>query len=481
MEDRLMTLDEAVDYLRVTKSNLYKLLQKGSIPASKVGGLWRFKKGQLNKWLDERIEDIPTKKKTPKKTKGRRVVVTGLGVVAPNGIGKDVFWKAIRDGISGIKTITRFDSTPFPTKVAGEIRDFDPIQYIDHKKARRTDRFVQLALASAKMAILDSKISLTNEDSNKVGVIIGTATAGQGWVFTQHDIFREKGYKKLNPFTAASTFPNAASAQVSMEFSINGPSDTISSGCSSSSTAIGYAVELIRNGRANVMLAGGAEALLYPPIFGTYCAAKVMSTLNGPEINTPRPFDKSRDGIILSEGGAVLILEELEHALKRNANIYAEIAGWASTCDGYSMMTMRTDGREAARAIRLALDDAGLSTKDINYIKAHGSGAILDDKIETKVIKNVFGKDAYTIPMSSLKSMLGHTQGACGAIEAIASVLALQHNIMPPTINYETPDPDCDLDYVPNQNRNTELNTILMNTFGFGGKNVAIIIKDYNK
>lgn len=404
----------------------------------------------------------------------RRVVITGLGVIAPNGIGKDEFWKSTRDGISGIKLISRFDATPFLTKVAGEVSNFDPLKYIDIKKSRRMDRFVQLALSAAKMAEIDSRLFLKDEDSEKIGVMIGTATAGQGWVFTQYEIFREKGYKKLNPFIAASTFPNAASAQISIEFMLNGPSDTISSGCASSSAAISYAVELIRAGRTNIMFAGGTEALLYLPIFGTYCAAKVMSTLND---YTPRPFDKTRDGIVLSEGAAVLILEELEHAIIRKANIYAEIIGLGVTCDGFNMMTMRGDGKEATHSIKLALDDAGLTTKDIDYIKSHGSGAVLDDKVETKVIKNVFDKDAYKIPVSSLKSMIGHTQGACGAIEAVASVMALQNNIIPPTINYKTADPDCDLDYVPNKKRDAKLNTILMNTFGFGGKNVAIIIK----
>lgn len=405
----------------------------------------------------------------------RRVVVTGLGVIAPNGIGKEEFWDRISNGVSGINLITRFDTTSFPTKVAGEVRNFDPLKYLDHKLSRRIDRFVQLALSSAKMAIDDSGISLTKENPNKVGVTVGTATAGQGWVFTQYEIFREKGYKRLNPFTAASTFPNAASAQISIEFGINGPSDTISSGCASSSTAIGYATELIRSGKTDIMFAGGAEALLYAPIFGTYCAARIMSTL---DICTPRPFDKERNGIVLSEGAAMLILEELGHALNRKANIYAEIAGWGTTCDGSNMMAMREDGREAANAIRFALNDAGLTTKDIDYIKAHGSGAMLDDRIETKVIKDVFGEDAYKIPVSSLKSMIGHTQGACGAIESVASVLALLHNIIPPTINHETADPECDLDYVLNQKRKSRLDTILMNTFGFGGKNVAIIIKN---
>ncbi|MFA5271298.1 MAG: beta-ketoacyl synthase N-terminal-like domain-containing protein [Candidatus Omnitrophota bacterium] len=321
----------------------------------------------------------------------KRVVITGMGVIAPNGIGKEDFWNAIKNGVSGINLITRFNPAEFPTKIAGEVKDFDPAKYLDHKMARRIDRFVQLALSCAKMAFVDSSLSLTKENPEKTGVMVGTATAGQGWVFTQYEIFREKGYKKLNPFTAASTFPNAASGQISIEFNINGPSDTISSGCASSSAAIGHAVELIRSGKTDVMFTGGTEALLYPPIFGTYCAARVMSTLNN---RTPKPFDKNRDGIILSEGAAMLILESLEHALNRKARIYAEIAGWGVTCDGFSMMTLKEDGKEMARSIKLALNDAGLTTKNIDYIKAYGSAGELNDRIETKVIKEVFGEDA---------------------------------------------------------------------------------------
>ena len=410
----------------------------------------------------------------------KRVVITGIGVIAPNGIGIDEFWDALKTGKSGIKKITSFDTEQFPTKVAGEITDFNPEKFLDLKQARRMDRFVQFAVSVAKMAVKDSGLIIKEENPKRIGVITGTATAGQGWVFTQYEIFRSKGYKRLNPFTAASTFPNASSSQISLEFKINGPSDTFSTGCASSGIAMGYALELIRNNKIDIAIVVGSEALLYAPIFGTYCIARIMSTKNGNPITTPAPFDKNRDGMVLAEGAGCVILENLDHAKKRKATVYAEFVGWGETCDAYHIISTEPEGKEAERAILIALEDAGIKREDINYIKMHGIGDPLNDKIETQVIKRVFGKKAYDIPTTSVKSMIGHTQGACSVIETVSAVLAIKNNMIPPTINYETPDPECDLDYVPNKARPYEIKHALINTFGFGGKNVVLIIKRYN-
>jgi len=411
--------------------------------------------------------------------KQRRVVITGLGVIAPNGIGKDAFWEAIKTGKSGINKISSFDISSYPTQVAGEIKNFDPTDYLSPKKARRMDKSSQLGVAAALMAVRDANLEIDKENIARIGVLTGTAVGGQGWAFEQYSIFLEKGFKRINPFTATATFPNAASAQISIELGVTGSSDTISSGCASSAAAIGYAFNNIRDKRVDIMIVGGTEAIINPAIFGTFCAVRIMSTLNREPIMTPRPFDKMRDGIVLGDGAGMLILEDAEHAIKRGAHIYAEIMGWGATCDAYHMMTRRPDGKEAMRAILLALKEANLEPEDISYVKMHGDGSVLNDKIETFIVKEVFGKHAYKIPMSSLKSMIGHTQGACGAIETVACALAINNNLIPPTINYEYPDPECDLDYVPNEARESEIDATLVNTFGFGGKNVALILRKY--
>lgn len=409
----------------------------------------------------------------------RRVVITGVGLVTPLGTSKEEFWDSLHQGRTGVKKITSFDPTGFPTQLAGEVQDFDPSAFIDLKKARRMDRFVQFAVASAKMAVADADIDIQRENREKIGVFAGTATAGQGWVFRQYEVFQEKGFEGLNPFTAASTFPNAASTHVSLEFRLTGISDTVSSGCASSSAAIGLAFDAIRTGKMDAMFVVGSEAPLYAPIFGAYCAARLMSRLNGSIPQAPRPFDKNRDGIVLGEGGGAVILEELEHALNRGAHIYGEIIGWASTCDAYNMIGYDPEGTQFIRAIQLAIESASISPSDISYIKAHGSGEPITDKIETKVIKAVFGKRAYEVPMSSVKSMIGHTQGASGVIELIATLLAMEASRVPPTINYETFDPECDLDYVPNVSRDRDIDVVLSNVMGFGGKNVSILVKKF--
>ncbi len=409
----------------------------------------------------------------------RRVVITGLGLVSPLGNSKEEFWGSLREGKSGIRRITSFDPTKFPTQWAAEIENFDPSMFIELKKARRMDRFVQFAVVSAKTALLDGDLDLGKEDLERIGVFAGTASGGQGWVFQQYEVFRDKGFAGLNPFTAASTFPNAASTHVSLELGLKGHSDTISSGCASGSAAIGFAFDAVKAGKMDAVFAVGTEALLYPPIFGAYCAARVMSRLNGSIPVAPRPFDKNRDGIVLGEGGGAIILEELKHAIRRGAHVYGEVMGWASTCDAYNIIGYDPEGTQLIRAMKLSLENSGISPHEVSYIKAHGSGEPVTDKIETKAIKAVFGRNAYQIPISSIKSMIGHTQGASGVIELIAALLAMEHSEIPPTINYETVDPDCDLDYVPNVSRKAEIYIVLSNVMGFGGKNVSIVVKKF--
>jgi 3-oxoacyl-[acyl-carrier-protein] synthase II len=414
-----------------------------------------------------------------KTTNRNRVVITGIGVIAANGIGKEAFWRALVSGTTGVRRIQRFDPARFPTQVAGEVLDFDPLNYMDRKKMKRLDRFVQMIIGAARMAIDDSQLSFEGVAAGQIGVLTGTSVGGQGWALEQLAVFNGDGYRRMNPFTTAATFPNASSAQISIEFGLSGPSDTISSGCASSSTAIGVGLELIRAGKTNVMVVGGSECLLYPPIFGAYCAARIMSKRNGIPITTPRPFDASRDGTVLGEGAAILILEELHHAVKRGAYIYGELAGWGSSCAPNGIMDPGSGSRGLVSAIHQALTDAGLSSSDISYIKAHGSGQINVDSMETKAIKEVFHDYAYGIPISSVKSMIGHTIGASGAIELAASLLALQHNLVPPTLHLENHDPQCNLNFVPNVPYPKEIKAVLSNTIGFGGKNVAIVVKRY--
>ena len=410
----------------------------------------------------------------------KRIVITGIGIIAPNGIGKEPFWRSLVEGISGIKKISSFDTTLFPCTVAGEIPNFNPADFIESKKIKRLDRFVQLALSATKLALADAKLDINATAKERIGVACGTATAGQGWVFEQYEIFREKGYKRLSPFTAASTFPNASSASISIEVGATGPSVTFSSGCASGAEAIGYAMDLLRTGRVDIMIVSASEALLYPPIFGSYCATNLLTKLNGMPISTPRPFDKTRDGIVLSEVAGTLILETLDSATRRSASIYAEIIGYGETCDAFHPIAQDPLGTQATRAMELALVEADIPITDVNYVKLHGTGDPSLDLIETKALKKLFGKQAHQIPMSSIKSMIGHTQGACGTIELAACSLAVSTDVIPPTINYSTPDPDCDLMYCPNKAVRTRVNIALANTFGFGGKNVAIVLSKYN-
>ncbi|MBI3313364.1 MAG: beta-ketoacyl-ACP synthase II [Candidatus Omnitrophica bacterium] len=407
----------------------------------------------------------------------RRVVVTGLGVVSAIGIGKDAFWTALEEGRSGISRITAFDPTQFTTQFAGEIRDFNPQDYIDVKRLKRMDRTSQLAVACAKMAVKDAGLDFkTNGAREKTGVIIGTAMAGHGYILEQHKTLMTKGPMRINPFTALASFPDACASNVSIELGVTGPSFSIATACSSASDAGGYAFEAIRSGALDFLLMGGAEASIYPGILAAFCVARALSTRNEDPQKASRPFSRDRDGFVLGEGAGMMVLEEYEHAKKRGAHIYAEILGHGMTCDAYHMTAPDPEGTEASRAMRLAMETAGVSIKDIDYINAHGTSTLLNDKTETMIIKKVFGDRAGQIPISATKSMIGHLIGAAGSVELITTILAMEKGIVPPTINYSVPDPECDLDYVPNKARPAKINIAMKNSFGFGGKNSILIL-----
>ena len=410
----------------------------------------------------------------------RRVVITGMGVVAPNGIGIDNFWDSLVHGRSGVNKITYFDTSSYPSQIAGEVRGFDPLNYISVKSARRMDRFSQFAVACARMALDDAKINSTENHADRIGIALGSALGGIPGAEEQHSIFMEKGLKRTDPLLATKLFLGASTSQISIEMGIKGHSNTIAGACSAGTDSIGYAYHAIKNNLADTMIAGGSEAPIAPLTFGAFCQIGAISTRNGDPTRASRPFDKERDGFVMGEGAGILILEGLESALRRGAPIYAEVLGYGTTYDAYNMAHPLPTGEQAKKSIELALRAAKIDSSEIDYINAHGSSTPLNDKIETKIIKEIFGEYAYRIPISATKSMTGHSLGAAGSIEAIASVLSIKNQFVHPTINYEFPDPECDLDYVPNKGRQSSVNTVLSNSYGFGGKNSSIIIKKYH-
>ena len=410
----------------------------------------------------------------------RRVVITGMGVVAPNGFGIENFWNSLVGGRSGIGKISHFDASSFSTQIAGEVADFDPTNFMSHKSARRMDRFAQFAVACTRMALEDAKLEISGENSEKIGVVLGSALGGFPLAEEQYAIFLEKGLKRVDPILGTRTFIGGSTSQVSIEFGIKGHSNTIGGGCGVGLDTTGYGFFAIRNNLAEIMITGASEAPIAPLTLGAFSQIGALSTRNGDPTRVSRPFDKERDGFVMSEGGGILILEDLRNALKRNAPIYAEVLGYGTTIDAYKITQPLPTGEQAKRAIQLALGEANIDPTEIDYINAHGSSTPLNDLVETKVIKEVFGEYAYRIPISSNKSMIGHTLGAAGSIELIASVLAIKHQFIPPTINYEFPDPECDLDYVPNKGRKTLINTVMKNSFSFGGKNSIMIIRKFS-
>lgn len=412
-------------------------------------------------------------------TTRRRVVITGLGVVAPNGIGKEEFWQANVEGRSGVDKVTSFDVSYLDSQIAAQVKHFNPADYIPKEVAKRVDRFVHLGLASARMALADSKLDIEKEDKNRIGVIIGSGLGGV--LFHEEQILAgyEKGVHRLNPLCVPKISPNAISSQIAIQYGLLGPNMVISTACASGSNAVGEAFRKAQSGEIDICITGGTEATLTQFNFAAYDALKVLSKGNDSPQEASRPFDKERDGFVLGEGSAILILEELNHALNRNAHIYAEIIGYASNSGAYHMVMPQPDGKDAAEAMIHALKNADLSPQDIDYINAHGTSTQANDKVETLAIKKTFGDYAYKIPISSTKSMIGHTIGAAGAIEALVCALVIENNLIPPTINYQYKDPDCDLDYVPNNARQEKVNTVLSNSFGFGSCNACIILRRY--
>lgn len=407
-----------------------------------------------------------------------RVVVTGVGVITPLGNTVEKFWKSLINGESGIDTVTKFDVSEFPTKVAAEVKDFEPTLYIDKKEARRMDRFIQFAVASAKLALEDSQIDLSKVDLNRFGVIYGTGIGGIETFENQMKIMYEKGPGKVSPFFIPMMIANMAAGQIAITFGLKGINETIVNACASSTNAIGEAFKAIQRGDADLIVTGGTEAAITPMSFAGFCAMKAMSTNEDPK-KASRPFDLNRDGFVMGEGSASLILESLEHAQKRGAKIYAEIIGYGATDDAYHITAPAPEGEGAARAMEAALKDGKVSFDMIDYINAHGTSTEYNDKFETMAIKKVFKDHAYKLYVSSIKSMLGHLLGAAGAVEAVATVLAIKNGIIPPTINYETPDPECDLNYVPNEAIEREVNYAISNSLGFGGHNGTLLFKKF--
>ena len=410
----------------------------------------------------------------------RRVVVTGLGIVSPLGLGVKENETALFEGSSGVGFIKTF--TPdenFPVKIAGEVKGFDPEQYIDHKNVKKMDRFIHYAVACSKMALEDSGVEINDQNAERVGVIVGVGLGGLPAIEKYHDVFREKGVKKITPFFIPMLIANLASGQVSIMFGAKGPNSCVVTACATGTHSIGEATRFIQYGDADVMFAGGTESVITPLCVGGFNASKALSTRNDDPQGASRPFDKDRDGFVVGEGGGVLILEELEIAKKRGAKIYGEIIGYGLNGDAYHITAPSPRGEGAARCLKLALNNAGINKEDVDYINAHGTSTTAD-ATETQAIKTTFGDHAYNLAVSSTKSMTGHLLGAAGGVEAIFTLLAMQKGAIPPTINYTTPDPECDLDYVPNKAREKNLNICVSNSFGFGGTNGVLIFKKFS-
>jgi 3-oxoacyl-[acyl-carrier-protein] synthase II len=407
----------------------------------------------------------------------RRVVVTGLGVVSPLGSGVEKNWRALLDGRSGIRKITRFAADTFASRIAGEVPDFKADDFIEPKEIKKMDLFIQYAMAASAMAMDDSGLTIEGEYAEGVGVIIGVGLCGLDSIEATKEALTAGGPRKISPFFIPKVISNLAPGNVAIRFGAKGVNWTPTSACASGTHALGEAFHLIRRGVQDAVIAGGAESTITPLAVGGFAAMKALSTRNDEPERASRPFDKDRDGFVIGEGSGIMILEEREHAIERGAKIYGEVIGYAATGDAFHMTAPAPEGEGAARCMRLALKDAGISPTEVDYINAHGTSTEYNDANETTAIKTVFGEQAAKIAVSSTKSMTGHLLGAAGAVEGVYSVLALRHGVIPPTINYETPDPTCDLDYVPNQARKAEINVALSNSFGFGGTNACVIFR----
>jgi len=409
----------------------------------------------------------------------KRVVVTGQGIVSPVGIGKIPFWNSLLQGKSGIGPITHFDASRFDSRIAGEVKDFDPLSFLSSKDARHIPRFVQFALKAAKEALDDSGLDIERIDPYQIGTIIGSGIGSLETVEKQFVVLMEKGPRKLSPFMIPMLITNEAAGHVAMHFHLKGINFCTVTACASGAHAIGEAYRAIQAGRATVMVCGGTEACVVQLGVGGFCALKALSKRNHEPEKASRPFDRDRDGFVMAEGAGIIVLEEYEHARRRKARIFAELSGYGATCDAYHITAPDPDAESATQAMREALEEAGVCADERIYINAHGTSTPLNDAMETKAIKKVFGRHAGDVFVSSTKSMTGHTLGAAGAIEFIASCLTLNHKIIHPTINYENPDPECDLNYTPNQAREFDAKVALSNSLGFGGHNATLLLKEY--
>jgi 3-oxoacyl-[acyl-carrier-protein] synthase II len=410
----------------------------------------------------------------------RRVVMTGVGAVTPVGNTAEEFWTALLEGRSGIGAITRFDTTGYATRIAGEVKGFDPLKYIDKKDDRKFDLFLKYALACAVMAVEDAGLKTDRLDASRFGVLVGSGIGGIETLLDNHETLRTKGPDRVSPFFIPMIIINMASGVISMRFGAKGPNSSVVTACATGNHAIGEAMRIIERGDADVMIAGGSEAIIIPLTIAGFCQMKAMSTRNDEPTKASRPFDAERDGFVCGEGGGLVVLESLEHARQRDARIYAEMVGYGMTSDAHHMTAPDPEGDGAARAMAAALRDGGLEPSAVGYINAHGTSTPYNDKFETIAIKRVFGEHAKKVPISSTKSMTGHLLGAAGGIEAIATAFAIHHGVLPPTMNYEKPDPDCDLDYIPNQARKQEVEVALTNAFGFGGTNATLALKKFH-
>ena len=405
----------------------------------------------------------------------RRVVVTGLGMISPLGVGNEATWQGLMEGRSGIGPITRFDASDYPCRIAGEVKGFEPEKFIEKKEVKKSDTFIHYAVAAAQMAVDDAGFDAAKNDPDRVGVIIGSGIGGLPLIEEMHKKLLERGPSRISPFFIPGLIVNLAAGHISIRFGCKGPSSAPATACATGAHAIGDAFKIIARDEADVMFAGGSEAVITALAVGGFSAMRALSTRNDEPQRASRPWDQERDGFVMGEGAGVLILEEREQALARGANIYCEITGYGMSSDAFHITSPSEDGDGMARVMVRALKDAGLKPADIDYINAHGTSTPVGDKTETIAIKRVFGEEAYKVPVSSTKSMTGHLLGAAGGLESAIAAMVVRHNILPPTINYENPDPECDLDYVPNQAREKQVTHVLSNSFGFGGTNATLI------
>ncbi|NLA75334.1 MAG: beta-ketoacyl-ACP synthase II [Deltaproteobacteria bacterium] len=409
----------------------------------------------------------------------RRVVITGLGMVTPLGTGVEKNWESLCSGRSVIGPVTRFDTSDFKSKIAAEVTDFQAEDFIDKQQLRRFDVFIHYGLASARMAMEDSGLKIGPENSNRVGCLTGSGLGGLSMIESFHKTLLEKGPGRVSPFFIPGIIPNMLPGQIAIEYGARGPNSSIETACAASSHAVGESFRLVQDGIADAMITGGAEAVITPLAFAGFCSMKALSTRNDDPKRASRPFDKERDGFIMGEGSGILILEELNHALDRGAKIYAELAGYGLSGDAYHVSAPHPEGDGAVSCMAMAVSSAGLRPEDVDYINAHGTSTSLNDLSETKAVKKYFGEHAYKLAISSTKSMTGHLLGGTGGVEAIYASLTIKNGIIPPTINYEVPDPECDLDYVPNRAREAQVKVAMSNSFGFGGTNASLLFKAF--